>query len=210
MTCVFDLQTNKSFVNADMEEWRARFPFGSDQRPYGMTVMNAWRSGMAPNQPEDMPKVLVLDRPMRTQKDAFKTVNALHVVSQRAKDVIEEFDRGRHQFFPLEIRTKRDVVVEGPWFSMNVHTIQDSIIVEKSRVVINKRNPDELCSFAGFSKKGGVVVDPSRQSGVHLWREKRFRGSLLGSDALVAELKAQGVKFFPAFQAKNLEADNPA
>jgi hypothetical protein len=47
-------------------------------------------------------------------------------------------------------------------------------------------------------------VDPARQTGLHLWRETRFIKSLVGSDELVAELKANKLRFFPSFKVTNI------
>jgi len=58
--------------------------------------------------------------------------------------------------------------------------------------------------FGSQTKTKDIVVDPACQSGLNLWREKRFQGSLLGSDAFVERLKAEKIKFFPSFKVTDV------
>ncbi|THH38284.1 hypothetical protein E4Z66_01555 [Aliishimia ponticola] len=209
MTHIFDLRLHKVQIPTEMREWEERFPVGSpnvDQSitDRGLNAVHCWRDAKGPNNAEDMPKVLLAERARKTWPDAFTTTNGLYVVSGAAKHVIEGLDPGIHQFFPLKIQTKRGIDIPGPWFAMNVHVKQDSIVMEKSRVNKSQRKPDELSRFWGDTKDGDVVVDPAKQSGIHLWREARFIGSLLASDELIAAFKVQGVKFFPSFKATNI------
>jgi hypothetical protein len=155
--------------------------------------------------PEELLKVLVADKPRKISRDAFIGWHGIHVVSVRAKDVIERFDPDLQQFFEVPLRTKRGVEVEGPWFIMNVSVRQDSIVMEKSRVKKSKRRPDMLNSFWVGSTAKDVIVDTSKLSpDIHFWREARFQRSLLGSDALVAVLKEAGIRFFPSYPTTNL------
>ena len=78
-------------------------------------------------------------------------------------------------------------------------------MVEKSRVLVNTRAPDRLCSFFSSSKTEDVIIDSSKLSlDIHFWREARFIGSLAESDDFVAALKDAGVKFFPSYRATGL------
>ncbi len=205
MTHVFDMQLGKVQIPTDMPEWKERFPYTGPESDRTLDVVHAWRAGARKTLVEEMPRELVADKPRRSWPDAFTTLNGLHVVSGDAKDVIEHFDPDLHQFFPLRLRTKRGVEIDGPWFAMNVNVRQDSIVVERSRVLVNPNRPDRLCSFYSDSKTQDVVLDAPRLSpDIHFWRESRFQGSLMGSDALVAALKAAGLKFFPSYRATHL------
>ncbi|MEM8851972.1 MAG: DUF1629 domain-containing protein [Pseudomonadota bacterium] len=205
MTHIFDMQLHKVQIPADMPEWEERYPIPGPLAKAGANIVGGWREGMRKTLPEEMPKELVARKPRKAWPDAFKAVNGLHVVTERAKDVIERFDPNLHQFFPLRLRTKRRVEIEGPWFAMNVTVRQSSIVLEKSRMLVNSNFPDTHCSFYPTSKTEDVIVDPSKLSpDIHFWREARFIGSLAGSDAFVAAFKDAGVKFFPSFRATDL------
>jgi hypothetical protein len=204
MTRIFDMQVGKVQIPVETPDWDARY-MNPARGEEGVQAVHAWRDGSRKSVPEELPKVLVADKPRKTWPDAFEGVNGILVVSGRAKDVIERFDPDLHQFFPVPLQTKRGVEIEGPWFIMNVTVRQSSIVVEKSRVHVNDDFPDTLCSFYSTSQTKDVIVDHSKLSpDIHFWRESRFEGSLLGSDAFVAALKEAGVKFFPSYRATDL------
>ena len=204
MVHVFDMQLGKVQIPVEMPEWEERY-MNPARIEEGSDAVHAWRDAKRKSVPEELPKILVADKPRKIWPDAFTGVNGIFVVSGRAKDVIERFDPDLHQFFEVPLRTKRGVEIEGPWFIMNVTVRQNSIVVEKSRVKVNDEFPDILCSFYSTSQTKDVVVDTSRLSpNIHFWREARFEGSLLGSDPFVTALKEVGVKFFPSYPATNL------
>lgn len=205
MTHVFDMQLGKVQIPVDMPEWKQRYPYVGEGSEKTIDIVDGWRSGKRKTLPEEMPTELVADKPRKSWPDAFTGVNGIHVVSGRAKDVIERFDPDLHEFFPVVLRTKRGVEIEGPWFAMNVTVRQSSIVVEKSRVHVNDDFPDTLCSFYSTSQTKDVIVAHSKLSpDIHFWREARFQGSLLESDAFVAALKEAGIKFFPSYRAADV------
>jgi hypothetical protein len=204
MVHVFDMQLGKVQIPVETPEWDERY-MNPARGEEGVQAVHAWRDGDRKSVPEELPRVLVADKPRRTWPDAFEGMHGIFVVSERAKDVIERFDPGLHQFFAVPLRTKRGIEIEGPWFIMNVTVRQDSIVVEKSRVQMSTRRPDKLNSFWVNSTTKDVVVDTSRLSpNIHFWREARFQGSLLGSGDFVAALKDAGIKFFPSYAATDL------
>lgn len=204
MTHVFDLQLHKVQILTEMREWLERFPVGGPEGEKAVSIAGAWKFGRRPLEAREMPKVLLTTRSRKVWPSAFETTNGLNVVAEDAKGIIEAFDPGTHQFFPLKLQSKRGIEVPGPWYAMHVHVEQNSILVEQSRVSVNKNNPQKLCSFYSDTDPSQVFVDPARQSGLHLWREARFAGSLLGSDAFVAELNAKQIKFFPSFKITDI------
>ena len=204
MPHVFDMQLGKVQIPVEMPDWNERY-MNPARGEEGVQAVHAWRDGARKSLPEELPKVLVADKPRKSWPDAFTGMNGIYVVSGRAKDVIERFDPDLHQFFEVPLRTKRGIEIEGPWFIMNVTVRQDSIDIEKSRIQRSTRFPDTSNSFWVNSTTKDVVVDTSRLSpDIHFWREARFDGSLMGSDAFVAALKEAGVKFFPSYPATNL------
>ena len=204
MVHVFDMQLGKVQIPVETPEWNERY-MNPARGEEGVQAVHAWRDGARKSVPEELPKELVADKPRKSWPDAFTGWHGIHVISGRAKDVIERFDPNIHQFFEVPLRTKRRVEIEGPWFIMNVTVQQDSIDLEKSRVQKSTRWPDKLNSFWVNSTTKDVVVDTARLSpDIHFWRETRFEGSLLGSDAFVAALNEAGVKFFPSYLATNL------
>lgn len=200
MTFIFDPFGARNYVPTSAPAWRAVFGFKGTRAKEGGEVMGAFCSGTRRSLPEEIPQVLIADKPRKSWPDSFRTTNGLLVVREPVKEVIERLDPGTHQFFALDITTKRGVEIAGPWFAMNVTAKQNSIIVEKSHVLIDETFPEMRCSFFpdSRSRKGDVVFDPSLQRpDLHLWREARFEGYLFGSKALVDALDAKGMRFFP-------------
>ncbi|CUH76198.1 hypothetical protein TRM7557_00762 [Tritonibacter multivorans] len=209
MTYIFHPSGPGNMVGVEKPEWKEKFGVGSGSDPSAAALSSVFHYGLRELLEDEVPKRLIAKKIPQKWHDSFRVSDALSVVREPVKDIIERLDPGVHQFFPLTIETKRGKIIEGPWFAMNVTARQDSVVMEQSSVNVNKRFPDELCSFF-HDGEDRVTVDAGRQSGLHLWREQRFRGSLLGSDALMAELKAQKLRFFPrAFRALDLvvEAD---
>lgn len=205
LTYIFDPLGSRNLVATDAPEWNKRFPPVGPRADLAADVRNAFRTGARPTLPEEMPLKIVAEKPRKTWPDTFFTTNGLLVVRDPVRLVLEQLDPGEHQFFPLHFQTKRGLEIEDSWFAMNVTAKQDSILVEYSRVNVNPRAPDRLCSFYSDSKYGDVIVDPSKQKGLHFWREARFNLSLLGSDRLFHEMKKRKLHLFPSsFKAKDI------
>lgn len=207
LTYVFDMARGVVRLDMSMPEWSARYPVvgvSADAAYENGRICDAWRSGLRKLCSEEMPRTLVLNKTRKSWPDAFFAPNALMVVRQPAKAIIEKLDPGVHQFFPLIIQTKRGIEIPGPWFAMNVSEHRDAIVRTKgfgTRLI----SQDQL----GISyEHKDVTVDPQKLSpDLNLWRDARVNMSLLGSDTLVAALKAAKLRFFKSFPAKNFDGE---
>lgn len=205
MTYVFCPPGQGNVRATEMPEWRKKFPVPSEHKPNGADLSGVFMYGTRRLQSAEVPKRLIAKHPRRLWPDAFLATGSLYVVREPIAEIIDTLDPARHQFFPLRLETPYGNAIPGPWFAMNVFASQDSVVMEKSFVYVSKDHPESLCSFL-HNGQDQVTVDPDRQTGVHLWREKRFMGSLLGSDTLMEQLAAQELEFFPkAFRAYDLE-----
>ena len=205
MTHIFDPFGDRNIVCATYPDWESKYMGkGEEGAKKFFGILDAWGYGTRLALPEEVPKELILEKPRKTWPDAFFTRNMLLVVREPVRAIIDRLDPDVHQFFPISIRTKRGVETEGPWFAMNVTARQDSVVLERSLYIPSKDRPDKLNLFYDAATTKDIVVDPARQTGLHLWRETRFIKSLLGSDELVAELKANKLKFFPSFKATDI------
>ncbi|CUH76197.1 hypothetical protein TRM7557_00761 [Tritonibacter multivorans] len=205
MTYVFCPPGQGNVRATDMPEWRKRYPVPSEHKPNGADLSAVFMYGERRLLSEEVPKRLIAKHPRRIWPDAFLATGSLYVVREAIAEIIDTLDPARHQFFPLRLETPYGNAIAGPWFAMNVFARQDSVVMEKSCVYQSKDHPEELCSFF-HDGEDRVTVDPDRQTGLHLWRERRFQGSLLGSDTLMEKLAAKELGFFPnAFRAFDLE-----
>jgi len=85
---------------------------------------------------------------------------------------------------------------------MNVTRMQDSIVDDESSVVPFFKNKTDKMEISHYRKN--VTVKKSKLSGANLWREKRYPGSFMMSDAPFDALKAQKIKMFRPYKAKEI------
>ena len=196
MTYIFNTTIGANRVDTDAPEWNSEFLVSGENGRKTLEIVDAWRSGTRPTLPDEMPKLLVADKPRKIWPDTFMTTNGLLVVNGDVRAVIEKLDPNTHQFFPLTFRTKRGVIIDGPWFAMNVSKKQDTLAMGRCHLVFSEKYPDTGNLFHEDTKDGEITVDPALQSKLNLWRESRVEMSLLGSNALVLELEKQGLSFF--------------
>ncbi|MEM8843294.1 MAG: DUF1629 domain-containing protein [Pseudomonadota bacterium] len=152
--------------------------------------------------PEEVPRKLVLSKNPKA-RGAFVSTDGIMIVPQPIKDLIEELDPGVHQFFPIEVTRHNGTALDHPCFIMNVHLHQSSIIDAESEVDCwyGCEESHERMDLPVTQKV--VTLDPAGLSGVNLWRENRYRHSLMLSDALDRELRARKLKFFGRFKARH-------
>ncbi len=177
------------------------YPPVGDAAQKTLEIVNALRSGTRTLIAEEVPKLLVPDTNKKEWADAFMTINGMLVVRDVVRKILQRLDPEVHQFFPLTFQTKRGLQIEGPWFVLNITAKQDSVLIAASKVRINPNFPDTLCTFLANPKSEDIVVDPSRQSGVNLWREERFSfySQLFCSDAVIDEMEERGLRFFKSY-----------
>jgi hypothetical protein len=185
-----------------MVEWKERFPQWGPGSEVTARIVDGWRSGARKLEAEQMPRVLIAEKPRKSWPDMFMTTNALIVVRDAVKSIVEDYDPQIHQFFPLKLETKRGLDIEGPWFAMNVTEQRETIVIGDS-IVNRVEGMPELNSIS-YSYRD-VTVNPAFQPNIHLWRERTFRRSMFASDELIGAVKAAELKIFPYFKAKALK-----
>ena len=79
-----------------------------------------------------MPDRLVIEKRRKSMPDGFLSQSSIFVASARAKEIIESFDPGVHQFFPLDVTWRNGDPVGGEWYSFNVYARQDSVVLDES------------------------------------------------------------------------------
>jgi hypothetical protein len=124
MPHVFDMQLGTVQIPVETPDRNERYK-NVARGEEGVQAAHAWSDGARRSAPEELPKVLLADKPRKSWPDAFTGWDGIHVVSNRAKDVIERFAPDLHQFFEVPLRTERGVEIEGPWFIMNVTVGQE-------------------------------------------------------------------------------------
>ena len=126
---------------------------------------------------------------------------------------VEMFEHMRN-YGELFNSISRWLVPDGKFFVLNVTARQDSIIDKQSSVksvplpkqihpyVPGDHDPERM-KIIHFRKN--VTVDPKKQAGLNMWRERRYAGSYLISDTFFDALKSQNLRLMGSFKAKDLQ-----
>lgn len=113
------------------------------------------------------------------------SVNNCMAISTKIKKIIEMVEPGVHQYFPIELSWSGGVEV---YYLINICNFIDSIIVDKSSILINKYRDGSVSYRDDITHADYKALDASQVSGLHLWREKKFRLYTFVSDLLYKQL----------------------
>jgi hypothetical protein len=131
--------------------------------------------------------------------------NGLLAVDGQLKAVIEEFEPGVHQFWPLTITMPHGFAYPVQYYGLRIGQFRDSCLPEESEL---SPNSDDNIYFAqGSDKKdfAAVAVSKAAIGGAHLWREtKLHRPNILMSDTLQSEIANRGLRIFKHYKLKEV------
>ncbi len=132
----------------------------------------------------------------------------LNAVGERFKTLVESFEPGVHQFFPLELFRKDGTPVDEPYYIFNCTVSFDSILLKHSEAKwVNLDKPEEYPRLEIVSMQKQVLSKQAIE-GHHIWSHlrQRMRG-LFVSDAFHKQLKKNKIKYL--FSRKCEELDVP-
>ena len=118
------------------------------------------------------------------------------LVSSRLKEVVEELDPGRHQFFPVVVEDKKGAVQPGDFFIFNVVGRIESIIEDRSNFKASGRG--DIKNW-GYERRVGpwqCVLDAAVIGGRACWIEHRYGGCWFISDGLATSLQERKLNGF--------------
>ena len=120
-----------------------------------------------------------------------------YIVSQAFRDAVESFDKGVHQFVPVEIRRKDGGLhAKRPFYILRVTRLLNTVNVEASpdlpRVFEKATDPvtDETKFYLNRAK---FVVHADRTSGMGLWRDIRDTQYIFASQRLLDLLRDRNI-----------------
>ncbi|MBD9375654.1 hypothetical protein IB238_23900 [Rhizobium sp. ARZ01] len=133
-----------------------------------------------------------------TQTDSNKLVDvfplpALACVGERFRAIVESFEPGIHEFYPIQLKTRKGVPYEEPYFLINVGQRFDSILVKGIDLEWGRRVAGDLEGIPYLSRMGTkppLPVSRSTIAGRHLWLNYWVweGGGIMVSDQLRAAL----------------------
>ncbi len=201
--------SNGDFQRGDTPKFAKQVPDLAARAEYAAIYKNGTRALIRAEVPDE----LILDRRRKSLAAGFLSVNGLFIVKGEIREILENLDPGMHQFFPIDVKYGTTSRPEGQFYVLNLTAQQDSIIDDLSTVepfpVFTNATPPQIAppdrnKMSILYADGHVTVDPARQSGLSIWRERRYPGSYLISDQFHDMLVAQGLKFLTPFQTKNI------
>lgn len=151
---------------------------------------------------EDVPKKIKITGLPKTARlrDAFWVVNGLPLVSDPLRDLIERFDPGIHDFFPVELELPAGREPETGYSVLILRAQKDTFIPELSHHGGDRYNGRMFQLITTSPKKRKVSFTPACLKGAHIWREKRLSGEVFLSDELEAAMRLEGIRFYKTWR----------
>lgn len=135
----------------------------------------------------------------------------LNAVRQRFKDLVEEFEPGVHQFFPIVLRDKQGEPIGDNFYIFNCMVSMDAVLAKETGLELKypPGAPPEYYFEAIFGRDEKVFISKPQIKGHHLWMGLHIRphGSwVFVSDEFFAALEKQKIKYLRAHQLHEVEA----
>jgi len=199
MVHIIDITWGRPFQqHGDFKEFRKKHP---DLDQIG-NYISVWRDGVnaKPLSDDQVPKRIEISELKKTSElpDSFRVREGLNIVSNELKSLIEEFDPGLHQFFPVEISLPAGREPETRYYIIIVTESKATIIPEMSKV----SGPRHGKNYSIPVSETKTVFSSECQTGANIWREEGFRGRLFISDEIDQEIKARHLKFYKRWKGE--------
>lgn len=129
-------------------------------------------------EPHELPRSFDIERHYKTLGDIFETNDRILAVSEHLKDVIESFEAGVHQFFPIVVTDPIKGDLEKKYYVFILQNYLDSFRSDQS--VESSFERDMYMYRFDTSKAGieGLALAKDVFAGHHIWAERRFTGTL--------------------------------
>lgn len=169
-------------------------------------VTNAGAFGLSAGEPIywPMPEKARALKHYKTMPDVFP-LPGVNGVNGRFRDLVEEFEPGLHEFFPLSLVWEDGSPIEGDWFIFNCTVSVDTLFPEKSGAVW-RDNVNGMPHISLRPNHDWVLSRPAI-GGRHLWCSKRIRlgNGFYCSDVFYEELKRRKIKFIAAKHCEEID-----
>ena len=212
MTWVFNRSVNDNVLIAG-GFFEARKPHPDWLRYNKVSIVLG--EGSRPLSEEEMPRQFRIEE-KRELPDMFMASSGKWVVSDAARQIIEELDPGLHQFFSIDVQFRDGTAPDGAWYAMNITTLKKEMIDSESAIKHIVTKDQTFTSKSGVTKtyKGHemflvdfdakrITVGPDADDGANLWREKGHqRDLILFSDKLHDALQEAGLTTAKKFRAR--------
>ncbi len=153
------------------------------------------------------PKILQTEK-IKSPGDFFGPAGSPSAVSQRFKDLIEKFEPGVHEFFPIKLVNGRRTEWPGNYYLMRVRTWRSALMINQSRVYWSERSDGSFYLSPHPWTKGEIYINSRQVENSHLWRNVPCLGNkLFCSDEFYKACRAAKLKYLK--WRKCVDVDEP-
>lgn len=190
------------FDNEMPAEEKVAYPFFSH---YRSSTSRKFTDDKGPLKPHEAPKVFKADRTLNNLASLIKLNDRMIAVDQPLKDLIEQFEPGLHQFWPITIQMPKGQVCPKQFYGFRIARFLDAFRPDQSAAGSWR---ESLGSYAADdTKKGmsGIAFSKAEIGTSHVWREKKLiRPAIFLSDELQAAIAAAGLRLFKHYPVKEV------
>lgn len=144
------------------------------------------RGGGAPVSGEFMPTKFRWDGPRRKIAD-YTDTNGVLFVSENFRNIIERFEPGQHQFFPVELQWKNGDIAGHYFIFFHSKTLNSVHQVKTTIPRLNPSNPDSNWALNDISDPR-LIISTKIVLGHHIWKDANLVYGPIISDALAEAL----------------------
>lgn len=165
----------------------------------------------SPIKQHEAPKVFAAERMYEELGSLIMCNDRIIAVDDALKDVIDRFEPGMHEFFPVEIAMPKGKVFPKAFHILAIGQYLDSFVLDHSdpdafEEIPNSNGKLQMPSYPGPAETiPGLALSRNVSGRAHLWRERRFGEWLTCfSDELVAEIDLKGLRIPGYYRMKEV------
>lgn len=162
-------------------------------RPYDRKKIDSLAYLGQPIPVEIFPKQITLRKPV-VLPDMFNSPSGGRLVSQRFKDVVEQFDKGKHQFVRTEVLTADGSLSDqSPRYFFEVMQVFNAINPEGLKYTVKSTSLDESRWPLDLPFGRPFEVFSEKTVGAGVWTDERAKSRTFVSDACYDAFEAAGL-----------------
>lgn len=152
---------------------------------------------LSPIEPHEPPRSFYITRGGKRLASLIKLNDRILAVDERLKSIIQRMEPGLHQFFPIAMKLRKELVYPASFHIMVIGQFFDSFLPENSSA--DAYRPNGESQFIHEENKramSGIALSKAAFGDAHIWRERRLSGEWLTcfSDELIGEITGAGLR----------------
>lgn len=168
-------------------------------------LLDAVSYGVRKLQNDEVTKIYYLHYPLkRSLSDIFYISGGVFVVSLRLRQILEEFDPGLHQYFPIEIIQSNGKPVDDDYFILHITLIKDTVFMDQPAVETIRYQDIEMKSLDTMMApiEPILVINGTSHQAGNIWRAKGFESYYFISKALHDRMAKDDIYFFKTYKTQ--------